>query len=104
MNLLFTLLLLEDISTGELLLVLLGVFLLFGPSKIPEIAKSIGKGLNDLKKVSQDIREEVAKNIDPIKNEIQSSVDSIKNELNSNNLDSSKNKIKQEDKEKNFSG
>ncbi|NTW31877.1 MAG: twin-arginine translocase TatA/TatE family subunit [Bacteroidetes bacterium] len=104
MTLLFKLLLLEDVSTGELLLVLLGVFLLFGPSKIPEIAKGLAKGINDLKKATQDIRDEVSENIDPIKKEIQNSVDTLKNSLNSDEIDPQKQNLKPEDKKKDFSG
>jgi len=104
MSLLFTLLLLEDVSTSELLVILLVVFLLFGPSKIPEIAKGLAKGINDIKKASQDIRDEVTKNIDPLKNEIQNSIDLLKNELNSEEVDSQKQILKPEDKKNDFSG
>jgi TatA/E family protein of Tat protein translocase len=81
MNLLFTLLLFEDISGGELMLILLAVFLLFGPSKIPEIAKGIAKGIHDIKKATSSVSEEINKNIDPIKKELRSQVDELKNEL-----------------------
>jgi len=81
MNLLFTLLLFEDISGGELILILLAVFLLFGPSKIPEIAKGIAKGIHNLKKTTNGFKEEVNKSIDPIKKELQIHVDALKDEL-----------------------
>ncbi|MFH0866671.1 MAG: twin-arginine translocase TatA/TatE family subunit [Bacteroidota bacterium] len=81
MKLLSTLLLFQDISGGELILVLLAVFLLFGPNKIPELAKGLAKGLSNLKKATGDIREEVDKAIDPIKKELQGHADTLKESL-----------------------
>jgi sec-independent protein translocase protein TatA len=81
MNLLSTLLLFESISGGELILVLLAVFLLFGPNKIPEIARGLAKGIRDIKNATNDIQQEVNKTIDPIKKELQGSVDKLKKEL-----------------------
>jgi len=37
-------------GTGELLVVLLIVLVLFGGSKIPEVARTLGNGLRELKK------------------------------------------------------
>jgi sec-independent protein translocase protein TatA len=51
--------LLFGISGGEILIVLLLVLLLFGPKKIPEIARAIGKGMNEVKKVQRDINAEI---------------------------------------------
>lgn len=39
---------------GELLIILLVVLLIFGGSKIPEIARSLGKGIQEFKKASRD--------------------------------------------------
>jgi len=80
MNLLFTLLLFESVSGGELILVLLAVFLLFGPNKIPEIVKGLAKGINDIKKATGDIQEEVNKTMEPIRRELQDSVDKVNEE------------------------
>ncbi len=80
MSLLFTLLLFESVSGGELILVLLAVFLLFGPNKIPEIARSLAKGIRDIKKATGDIQDEVNKTIAPIKNELMGTVDKLKDD------------------------
>ncbi len=47
------------ISGGEILILLLLVLLLFGPSKIPEIARMLGKGINEVKKVQREINSEI---------------------------------------------
>lgn len=78
-NLLFTLLLFQDISGGELILVLLAVFLLFGPNKIPEISRKIGAGIAKIKKATEDIQGEVNKTIEPIKKGIQDGMNEVKN-------------------------
>jgi sec-independent protein translocase protein TatA len=109
MNLLFTILLFESISGGELILVLLAVFLLFGPNKIPEIARGLAKGINDIKKATGDIQKEVNKTIDPIKKELQGSVDKFKDDIQKgvnktvdplkNDLQNSTDKIKEDNTE-----
>ena len=45
------------IGTQELLIVFLIILLLFGASRIPEIAKAMGKGIRDFKKATQDVEE-----------------------------------------------
>jgi TatA/E family protein of Tat protein translocase len=47
------------ISGGEILVLLLIVLLLFGPKKIPEIARMIGRGMNEVKKVQREINTEI---------------------------------------------
>jgi TatA/E family protein of Tat protein translocase len=89
MNPLFIILLLDGVGTGELLVILLAVFLLFGPNKIPEIARGLAKGIRDIKNASEDIQKEVNKTIDPIKKELQDSVGKIKDEIS---IDDKKNK------------
>ena len=40
---------------GEILLILLLVLLIFGGKKIPEVARGLGKGLNEFKKARDEI-------------------------------------------------
>jgi len=47
------------ISNGEVFVVLLAVLVLFGSKKIPELAKSFGKGLTEIKKATNDIKREI---------------------------------------------
>lgn len=48
-----------NISTGEIILIILVIFLIFGPGKIPEISKKVGRALFEVKKASSDIRREI---------------------------------------------
>ncbi len=50
-----------DFGSGEILLILLVAFLIFGPDKIPEMARNIGKFINDIKRASEDIKTEISR-------------------------------------------
>lgn len=53
-----------DFGSGEILLILLVVFLIFGPDRIPELARNIGKFINDIKRASDDIKTEINREAD----------------------------------------
>jgi len=53
-----------DFGSGEILLILLVAFLIFGPDKIPELARNIGKFINDIKRASEDIKTEISREAD----------------------------------------
>ncbi|MGE5416458.1 MAG: twin-arginine translocase TatA/TatE family subunit [Acidobacteriota bacterium] len=50
---------LGNVGTPELLIIMFVALLVFGPSKLPELGKSIGKGLNEFKRASDDIKQQV---------------------------------------------
>jgi sec-independent protein translocase protein TatA len=47
------------IGGPELLLIFLVVLLVFGPKKIPEVAKGIGKGLREIRRLTTDLQREI---------------------------------------------
>ncbi|KAA3615712.1 MAG: twin-arginine translocase TatA/TatE family subunit [Calditrichaeota bacterium] len=47
------------IGTTELLVILFIILLVFGSKKLPELAKGLGKGINEFKRASQDIQSEL---------------------------------------------
>ena len=59
-----------DISGGELMVILLAAFIVFGPSKIPEIARKIGKGMNEIRRASDEIKREIAKETRKFENDL----------------------------------
>ena len=52
------------IGTGELLLILVLALIIWGPGKLPEIARMLGKTVRVLKKATFDLTAEVTKEID----------------------------------------
>lgn len=71
------------IGMPELLLILVVALLVVGPSKLPDLAKSIGKGLNEFRKATDDIKSQLADNetfqdLQNIKHSVQDTVNSIK--------------------------
>ena len=44
---------------GELIVVFLIVLLLFGASRLPEIARALGKSIKELKDVGKDVRNSI---------------------------------------------
>ena len=54
-NLLF----LQNIGTGEIIIVALVVLLLFGGKKIPELMRGLGKGVKSFKEGMNDVRKEL---------------------------------------------
>lgn len=48
-----------DVGGGELLVVFAAILLLFGGKRLPSIARTVGKTLSDLRKASQDFKDQV---------------------------------------------
>ena len=57
------------LGTGEILIILFIVLLLFGAKKLPELAKGLGKGIKEFKNASSNIKDEVDKTVKDDKNE-----------------------------------
>lgn len=72
-----------DISGGELLIILVVVFLVFGPEKMPEMARKAGRLMNQMKKASADLTNEFRKETSVLKDEIDAAHAKINQELDS---------------------
>jgi TatA/E family protein of Tat protein translocase len=47
---------LESIGTTELLVILVVALVVFGPRKLPELARGLGRGINEFKRASEDFQ------------------------------------------------
>ncbi len=54
----------ENLGFGEILLIAIVILIFFGPKKLPEIGKSIGKGLSEFKRAMRDVQENITSEID----------------------------------------
>jgi TatA/E family protein of Tat protein translocase len=79
-----------DVSGGELLVIVLVVFLVFGPQKMPEIARKLGRAMNQVKKASNDLTREFREETSGIRSEIMSAQNQAKDEINSANVELNK--------------
>lgn len=55
-----TILFLNSISGGEIMVVLLIVLMVFGADSIPSLARNMGRGVRQLKDATQDIQRDIA--------------------------------------------
>lgn len=48
-----------NLGTPEIIVILAIALILFGPKKLPEIGKSLGQGLRELKRASREVMDSV---------------------------------------------
>jgi sec-independent protein translocase protein TatA len=52
------------LGVQEIVLIFVIALIVFGPKKLPELGKSIGKALGELRRASNDIKRSIEKEID----------------------------------------
>jgi len=60
---------LGSIGMPELILIFIVALIVFGPKKLPEIGKSLGKGRAEFKKASDDFKQSIQREVDGLKEE-----------------------------------
>jgi TatA/E family protein of Tat protein translocase len=80
-----------NLGFPEILMIFIIALLVFGPKKLPELGKSLGKGLKEFKKATDELKS----NWDEQLKDVTSSVNEIKDSVHSTTRDI-ENKIKQE--------
>ena len=60
----FYLFILESIGTSEILLIGLVALIIFGPRKLPELARMLGKARNEFKRTTDDFKETWVREVD----------------------------------------
>jgi sec-independent protein translocase protein TatA len=61
-----------SIGMPELILIFVVALIVFGPRKLPEIGKSLGKGLAEFKRASEDLKKTIEQEIEEGKGEVAS--------------------------------
>ena len=69
-----------NIGFQEIILILIIALLFFGPKKLPEIGKSLGQGLREFKKISNDLAASMHSVDDEIKTAINDDIEEEKKE------------------------
>src|SRR3990170_4492233 len=65
------------LGAGEILIILIIAFLLFGPKQLPEIGRQVGKAVKGFKETADDLR----KTVEPEVNLIQQEVKMVEQDL-----------------------
>jgi sec-independent protein translocase protein TatA len=58
------------LGAGEILIILVIAFLLFGPKQLPEVGRQVGKAVRGLKETADDLRKSVEPEINLIQQEV----------------------------------
>ena len=58
------------LGAGEILIILVIAFLLFGPKQLPEIGRQVGKAVKGLKETADDLRKSVEPEVNLIQQEV----------------------------------
>ena len=95
------------IGGGEIFFILIVILMLFGSDKIPEIARTLGKGMAQLKNATNEIKHEIQKGVEDngldmksltggISDEIASAKESMTKSINPIDLANPINEIKED--------
>ncbi len=68
-----------SIGLPELIIILIIALLVFGPKKLPEVGKSVGRAIREFKKASDELRSKVEEEIQA--SEIKSDLEEVKSDL-----------------------
>src|ERR1043166_9526571 len=58
------------LGAGEILIILVIAFLLFGPKQLPEVGRRVGKAVKGLKETADDLRKSVEPELNLIQQEV----------------------------------
>lgn len=93
-----------ELSIGEMLVIALVIIVLFGPDKLPKIARELGQGVRKMRGAMEDIKTEIMKETDNPVSEIKKEIEKVKdaakdfnpmNEINKKEAVSEKNELKE---------
>lgn len=67
-----------ELSIGEMLMIALVIIVLFGPNKLPQIARELGQGVRKMRGAVEDIKTEILKETDNPVSEIKKEIEKVK--------------------------
>ena len=70
-----------ELSFGEMLLIAVAIVVLFGPDKLPKIARELGTGVRKMRGAMDDIKTEIMKETDNPVSEIKREIDKVKDQV-----------------------
>ncbi len=67
-----------ELSIGEMMMIALAIVVLFGPNKLPQIARDLGQGVRKMRSAMDDVKSEILKETDNPLSEIKKEIDKVK--------------------------
>ncbi|MBQ0153038.1 MAG: twin-arginine translocase TatA/TatE family subunit [Chryseobacterium sp.] len=67
-----------ELSIGEMALIAIAIVVLFGPDKLPQIARDLGAGVRKMRGAVEDIKGEILKETDNPLSEIKREIEKVK--------------------------
>ncbi|WP_394667076.1 twin-arginine translocase TatA/TatE family subunit [uncultured Chryseobacterium sp.] len=67
-----------ELSIGEMALIAIAIVVLFGPDKLPQIARDLGSGVRKMRGAVEDIKTEIMKETDNPVSEIKREIEKVK--------------------------
>lgn len=67
-----------ELSIGEMALIAIAIVVLFGPDKLPQIARDLGAGIRKMRGAVEDIKTEIMKETDNPVSEIKREIEKVK--------------------------
>jgi len=78
-----------QIGFPELIMIFVIALLVFGPKKLPELGKSLGKGLKEFKRATDEMKstwheqmKDVERSVEDVKRDVEKSVEDVKTSVN----------------------
>jgi sec-independent protein translocase protein TatA len=68
---------LNSISTGEVIIILVFILMFFGSKGVPGIARSLGKGLRQLRDATDDIKRDIRNSVEDIEKDVKRNMDGV---------------------------
>ncbi|MEW6774317.1 MAG: twin-arginine translocase TatA/TatE family subunit [Bacteroidota bacterium] len=70
-----------NLGTGEVLLILFVILLLFGSKGLPNIARTLGKGINEFKRASESVQKDIMQSGGEITHQVKREIEEVKKEI-----------------------
>ncbi len=70
-----------NLGTGEILTILFVILLLFGSKGLPNIARTLGKGINEFKRASGSIQKDIMAGTGEVSNQVKREIEEVKKHL-----------------------
>lgn len=70
-----------DLGTQELIVIFIVAFLVFGPKRLPELGRTLGKGIRELKAAMRGVRESIEEAGSDVSGEIKSAKSNLEDSI-----------------------